>query len=210
MPCLRHKALNMQMREKISQGGKTDRSRSGSRSRNRCRSRSSTYASRSRSRSRERTGTDEDDDDNTGKTAPPKPRRSRNDLNQQNCGHHGDGVISIPIHTPDRLKSALKKPESKVVNVPIHTSGRSRSRSGEHCPPINIPIHMAKQAPPQKERSTIRPWIKSSKDESTVKTWSDYSSHNNASVRMWKNLLKMIQIIILSSILHHIVFIIIL
>ena len=188
MPCLRQKALNAQMREKVSPGGKTDRSRSGSRSRNKCRSRSSTYASRSRSRSRERTGNDEDDDDgNTRKTAPPKPRRSRKDLNQQDCGHHGDaggGVISIPIHTPDRLKSALKKPESKVVNVPIHTSGRSRSRSGEDCPPINIPIHTTRTAPPQKEQGTIRPWINSSKDESTVKTWSNYSSQNKASVRM--------------------------
>jgi len=181
MPCLRHKALNAQMREKISPGGEIDRSRSGSRSRNRCRSRSSTYASRSRSRSRERTGSDEDD--NTRKTAPPKPRRSRNDLNQRDCGHHdnGKGVINIPIHTPDGgLKSALKKPESKVVNVPIHTSGRrSRSRSGEQSPPINIPIHTTSTASPQRERSTIRPWIKSSKDESTVKTWSDYSSNNN-------------------------------
>merc|ERR1711971_830762 len=221
MPCLRHKALNAQMREKISPGGagggEIDRSRSGSRSRNRCRSRSSTYASRSRSRSRSRErngneGGDDDDDDNTRKTAPPKSRRSRNDLNQQDCDHHDNNdksVINIPIHTPnDGLKSALKKRESKeVVNLPIHTSGQSRNRSEEHCLPINIPIHTWEKYPnngehcpinipihntttigPQKERSTIRPWRKSNKEESTwksnkeestVKTWSDYSSNNN-------------------------------
>merc|ERR1711971_23245 len=204
MPCLRHKALNAQMREKISPGGagggEIDRSRSGSRSRNRCRSRSSTYASRSRSRSRSRErngneGGDDDDDDNTRKTAPPKSRRSRNDLNQQDCDHHDNNdksVINIPIHTPnDGLKSALKKPESKgvnvsihtpnnglksalkkpeskeVVNLPIHTSGQSRNRSEEHCLPINIPIHT---------------W-ESNKEESTVKTWSDYSSNNNTSAK---------------------------
>merc|ERR1711971_1010390 len=187
MPCLRHKALNAQMRDKISPGGgagggEIDRSRSGSRSRNRCRSRSSTYASRSRSRSRERNGNDDDDDDdddNTMKTAPPKPRRSRNDLNQQDCGHNDNdkGVINIPIHTPNGLKSALKKPESKgVINVPIHTSGQSRNRSEEHCLPINIPIYKTTTIAPQKERSTIRPWRKSNKEEST---WSSYYSNKN-------------------------------
>ena len=145
---------------------------------------------------------DEDVNDNTRKRAPPKPRRSRNDMNQRDCGHHDNSqsVVNIPIHTPNGLKSALKKPESKVVNVPIHTSGRSRSRSGKDCPPINIPIHTTEKNPnnrehcpinipihttnPQKERSTIRPWRKSNKEESTVKTWSDYSSNNNTSVRM--------------------------